>query len=153
VVVLTWLLLHSGQSEQLAVLLEDWRPVLAEVVVSPEGPEALRAAAHYLYRVGAEGALEALWRVLDSVAREQRAEEKMRGFFTVPALEEARVKGLAQGRAEAVLEILAEREIAVDEGARQRIMACTDLAILDRWRKKAWKAKSLADLEDLERNG
>jgi hypothetical protein len=151
-VVLTWLLLRSGRSEELAALLEDWRPVLTEVLLSPEGPQVLRAAAHYLYRVGSEGALEALWRVLDSMTRELRAEE-MKMAFTVPALEEARVRGVAQGRAESVLEILAAREIAVDERDRQRILACTDLIILDQWFEKALKATSLSDLEGLEPNG
>jgi predicted transposase/invertase (TIGR01784 family) len=167
-VVLTWLLLHSGQSEQLAVLLKDWRPILAKVLVSQEGPEDLRAAAHYLHKVGTEGALEAMWRVLDSVSSEIRAEE-LKMAFTIPALEEARVKGLAEGRAEGmaegvaegqaqglsmgVLRVLTSRGISVDEGTRQRILACRDLATLDRWFERALKATSIADLEDLEKNG
>jgi hypothetical protein len=140
----------------LAVLLEGWSPVLAEVLVSPEGPEYLRAAVHYLHKVGPEGALEALWRVLDSVAREQRAEEVMTSF-KLEFLEEARIKGLlegqAQGRSESVLRVLASRGISVDERARQKILACRDLTILDQWLERALKATSLTDLEDLQRNG
>jgi hypothetical protein len=155
-VVLTWLLLRSGRSRQLAVLLEGWSPVLAEVLVSPEGPEYLRAAVHYLHKVGPEGALEALWRVLDSVAREQRAEEAMTSF-KLEFLEEARLKGLvegqAQGRSEWLLRILASRGISVDERTRQKILACRDLTILDQWLERALKATSLSDLEGLERNG
>lgn len=160
VVVLTWLLLRSGASEQLALLLENWRPVLAEVLVSPEGPEGLRAAVHYLHRVGAEGALEALWSVLDSMNEEPRAEE-LKMPFKIPALEEARVRGVAEGVAEGeaqgrsayLLRILASRGIAVDEGTRQRILACRDLPTLDRWFERALKATRIADLEDPEQNG
>ncbi|KFE60842.1 Rpn family recombination-promoting nuclease/putative transposase [Hyalangium minutum] len=159
VVVLTWLLLRSGASEQLALLLENWRPVLAEVLVSPEGQEGLRAAAHYLHRVGAEGALDALWSVLDSMSKEQRAEETKMPFKT-PALEEARVKGVAEGEAQGrsayLLRILTSRGIALDEGTRQRILACRDLATLDLWFERALKATRLSDLpglEELEQNG
>jgi hypothetical protein len=151
-VVLTWLLLRSGRSEKLAALLEGWRSVLAEVLRSPEGPEVLRAAAHYLHRVGSEGALEALWRVLDSMNREVRAEETKMAF-TVPALEEARVNGLVEGLSTTVVRILASRGISVDESIRQRILACRDLATLDQWIESALKATSVADLGDLERNG
>jgi len=73
--------------------------------------------------------------------------------FTVPALEEARVNGLIEGRSQWLLEILAERGLSVDESLRQRILACRDLTTLDRWLKTALKATSLADLGDLERNG
>ena len=155
-VVLTWLLLRSGRSRQLAMLLEGWSPVLAEVLVSPEGPEYLRSAVHYLHKVGPEGALEALWRVLDSVAREQKAEEVMTSF-KLEFLEEARIKGLlegqAVGRAESVLRVLVSRGIPVDEKTHQRILACRDLAILDRWLERASRATSLSDLEELKQNG
>ncbi|MFL5346732.1 MAG: Rpn family recombination-promoting nuclease/putative transposase [Hyalangium sp.] len=151
-VVLTLLLLRSGRSEHLDVLLEAWSPVLAEVMASPEGPEDLRAVAHYLHNVGSEGAIEGLWRVLDWVGRRQR-EEQVMAPFTVPILEEARVRGVNEGFAQGVLRILASRGISVDEGTRQRILECKDPAILDRWFDRALQATSLADLEDLERNG
>jgi hypothetical protein len=146
----------STVSEHLEVLLEAWSPVLAEVMASPEGPEDLRAVVHYLHKVGPEGAMEALWRVLDWVGRKRREEEEM-APFTVPILEEARVRGVKEGQAQvlsqAVLRILASRGISVDEGTRQRILECKDPAILDRWFDRALKATSLADLEDPERNG
>ncbi|WP_224246803.1 Rpn family recombination-promoting nuclease/putative transposase [Hyalangium gracile] len=155
-VVLTWLLLRSGRSEDLAARLEDWRSVLAEVLLSPEGPEAMRAAVHYVHKVGSEGALAALWRVLDSIARERRAEDVM-GPYNVEFLDEAHAKGVVEGQAQAlskgVLRILAARGISVDESTRQRILACTDPVLLDEWQEKALKATSLADLEGLERNG
>jgi hypothetical protein len=151
-VVLTWLLLRWGRSEHLAALLEGWRPVLTEVLLSSDGLEVLRAAAHYLHRVGSEGALESLWRVLDSMTRELRAEEKKMPF-TVPALEEARVDGVIDGISSSVLRILALRGISVDERIRQRILACRDVATLNQWLESALKATSLKDLGDLARSG
>jgi hypothetical protein len=77
--------------------------------------------------------------------------------FTVPALEEARVKGWVEGQTQVlstvVLRILASRGISVDEDTRQRILACRDVATLDQWLESALKATSLEDLGDLERNG
>ncbi len=75
---LALLLLRSGRSEQLAVLLEGWRPLLAEALASPEGLEHLRAIVHYLLRVGVAAAHEALRGVLHSIASEQRAGELMK---------------------------------------------------------------------------
>jgi hypothetical protein len=51
----TVLVLHSGRSEKLALLLEGWKPLLAELLASPEGQEQLRAIVHYLLLVGDEG--------------------------------------------------------------------------------------------------
>ena len=81
--------------------------------------------------------------------------------FNVPILDEAHDRGLAKGLMEGrvqmlsqgVLRVLASRGIPVDEGTRQKILECKDPATLDRWFDRALQATSLADLEDLERNG
>jgi predicted transposase/invertase (TIGR01784 family) len=166
---LALLLLRSARSEKLAVLLEDWRPLLAQVFSSPEGQEQLSAVVHYLLNVGAKGARETLRRMLNSVAGEQRAEELMktmgeelieqgheRGWREGMAKgraegrTEGRTEGLtegqARGRAESILKLLAVRGIAVDEGARKHILACTDLNTLDQWLERALSASSLSDL-------
>jgi hypothetical protein len=61
-------------------------------------------------------------------------------------------QGLAQGsirgRAEYILRTLAVRGVPVDEGARQRILSCTDLPTLDRWFDRALNATSLATVLD-----
>jgi predicted transposase YdaD len=162
---MAWLLLRSGRSEKLAGLLEGWRPLLAEVLASPEGHEHLRAIVHYLLRVGVEAAHGPLRRVLNSVAGEQRAEELMKTMGEV-LIEQGHAKGLAEGvakgrteglaeglaegqakgRAEGVLRILAARGIAVDETARTFILSCTDLNTLDQWLDRALSATSLSDL-------
>ncbi len=56
------------------------------------------------------------------------------------------IEGLALGRAEDVLRILAARKIDVGTRVRQRILACTDVIILDRWFEQALNATSLEDL-------
>ncbi len=46
-------------------------------------------------------------------------------------------KGRAEGEASAVLKFLATRRIAVTEEQKTRILACTDLQVLERWIEKA----------------
>jgi flagellar biosynthesis/type III secretory pathway protein FliH len=59
-------------------------------------------------------------------------------------------QGLLRGRTEAVLRILSARRVQVGEEAQQRILACTDMATLDRWFDKSLNATRLSDvLEDL----
>ena len=67
-------------------------------------------------------------------------------------LNKGRTEGLAEGRAreraEAVLRILAARDIAVDEQARQLILSCSEMATLERWFDRALKAARIADVFD-----
>ncbi len=62
---------------------------------------------------------------------------------------EGQQQGRIQGRAEDILRILNVRGVHVDEAARQRILTCTDLAVLDRWFDRSLNATTLSDvLED-----
>ncbi len=54
------------------------------------------------------------------------------------------VEGVAKGRAEALLTVLAAREIPVSDALRERILSCTDLATLERWLQRATVASSAA---------
>ena len=83
--------------------------------------------------------------VIESVAAEQQAEELMKSYAD-ELIEQGWVKGQARGRAEDVLRILTARGIAVDEGASQLILACTDLGTLDRWFDRALNATNFSDL-------
>lgn len=60
------------------------------------------------------------------------------------------LEGLARGRAEGVLKILAVRGIAVDEGARQLVMSCTDPGTLDQWLERALTATRFSDLVEAQ---
>jgi predicted transposase YdaD len=157
---LTLLLLRSGRSKKLAILLEEWRPLLAEVLASPEGPEQLHAIVHYLLRVGPKPARKALWRVLDSVAGEHQTEELMKTMADDliekghrQGWRKGRTDGLAEGRAQSVLQILAARHISVDEQTRTLILSCKDLKTLSRWFDQALNASSLTDITLNESTG
>lgn len=142
---LTLLLLRFGRSEKLAVMLENWKALLAQVLASSGGKQELHAVLHYLVRVGDEAAQERIVRVLQSVASEQRPEEWMttiaEGWF-----EKGWVKGRVRTRAEDVLRILLKRGFAVDDGTRQRILGCTDLETLDQWFDRALTVTHLSEL-------
>lgn len=55
-------------------------------------------------------------------------------------------KGAARGKAEALLAVLAARGVAVNEIVRQKILACTDLSVLDQWVVVAATASSPEDV-------
>ena len=154
---LALLLLRSGRSEQLAVLLEGWRPLWAQVLTSHEGVEQLRAAIHYLLNVGAADAFTTLRRMLNSIANEQQRETLMRTMADAlrdegredgwrEGLAKGRTEGLTEGQARGVLRVLAARGISVDEATRERILSCRDSNTLDTWLDKALNATTLADV-------
>jgi flagellar biosynthesis/type III secretory pathway protein FliH len=60
--------------------------------------------------------------------------------------EEGLQKGLQEGEMRALLEVLEARGLLVDEQARQRIVACTELEQLKRWLRKAVSVQSVQEL-------
>ena len=56
----------------------------------------------------------------------------------------AQNEGKAEGKADAILSVLSAREIAVTDEIRAQILACTDLATLDRWLRRAATLKTAA---------
>ena len=54
--------------------------------------------------------------------------------------------GEARGEARALLNVLAARGVEVPEEARQRILSCTDLAVLDTWLARAVTAKRVSEV-------
>jgi hypothetical protein len=60
--------------------------------------------------------------------------------------EEMMEQGEIKARAEYILKLLTGRGIRVGSRARQRILACQDLATLDRWFTRAIRATSTAEL-------
>jgi hypothetical protein len=55
-------------------------------------------------------------------------------------------QGEAIGRAHAILSVLGARGLAVSDQERQRILECSDLAVLEKWIVRAVTAKSAADV-------
>ena len=55
-------------------------------------------------------------------------------------------EGRAQGEATALLKILTRRGLTVTAAQRRRIVACTDLAMLERWLDRSLSASSVEEL-------
>jgi hypothetical protein len=55
-------------------------------------------------------------------------------------------EGKAEGKAEAVLGVLAARGVEVTPEESARVLACTDLAVLDRWLQRAATATSASQV-------
>ena len=53
-----------------------------------------------------------------------------------------KAEGEAKGKAEAILRVLGARRLPVADAQRARVLACTDLALLDRWLDRAVTAAS-----------
>ncbi|QRK04349.1 Rpn family recombination-promoting nuclease/putative transposase [Archangium violaceum] len=154
---LAWLVLRYGRTGELARKLPDWGALFAQVQASPEGAEHLVVLIRYLLWVGDEAVHEVAGRVLHSVLDGQRAEELMRSYGEqlierglqqglARGREEGLQQGLIRGRAEAILRILTARGVQVDEETRQRVLTCTDMAVLDLWFDRSLNATSLSDV-------
>lgn len=83
---------------------------------------------------------EALEKARAEGADEGKAEGKAEG------LAEGKAEGLAEGKAAALLQVLAARNIALDDEDRARVLACKDLAKLDRWLGRAVTASHARDV-------
>lgn len=76
--------------------------------------------------------------------RKGKAEGRAAGFNQ--GLVEGCVKGQAIGKAESLLALLTGRGLRVSPALRKKILACTDLAQLDRWFQAALTAKSTTEV-------
>jgi len=77
----------------------------------------------------------------EAYERAKMAEQDARGALAV-----ARQEGLAEGKRDALLRLMARRGLVLAEDERARIAACADVAILDRWFDNALMAKVIADV-------
>lgn len=64
------------------------------------------------------------------------------GHFRGFVAESFRDEGRVEGRVEDILRILTVRGVSVPDEARQRVTACTDLAVLDVWLERAITAST-----------
>ncbi|MCQ4204963.1 hypothetical protein M4J06_003336 [Streptomyces coelicoflavus] len=67
-------------------------------------------------------------------------------FFQSQTAQNLRAEGRAVGRAEAILLLLGDRGVEVSEEARERILGCQDLEVLDLWVRRAVTAVSVAEV-------
>lgn len=156
---LTWLMLHHGRTEHLAERLPEWEALFLQVYTAPDGVENLGRVVRYLLSIGDKEARDAAGQVLHSVMTAQRAEELMKSYGDElieqglqrgleRGREEGREQGRTQERAESVLRILAARGVQVGDAARQKILTCTDAALLSCWFDRALTATTLSDVLD-----
>ncbi|MET7338632.1 hypothetical protein [Nonomuraea sp. NPDC005650] len=59
-----------------------------------------------------------------------------------------RAEGRAEGEAKSVLKVLEQRNIPVSDSVRERVLACTDLALLESWLVRSLKATTAEELFD-----
>jgi predicted transposase YdaD len=150
---LALLALRYGRTQELAQRLPGWTPLFEQVSTAPGGAEEVGMVVYYLLRVGDTSSQAVAMGILRSVLGTQRSEELM-GTWGEEFIEKGRQQGWLQGLAEgeakgeakAVLKLLAARGLQVDETTCQRILACTNLATLDRWFDRALKATRLSDV-------
>ncbi|PXX69046.1 hypothetical protein DFR70_102732 [Nocardia tenerifensis] len=64
--------------------------------------------------------------------------------------DEGRIEGRSEGVAGSILRILERRGVVVDDGVRERLTSCTDLALLERWLDRSLTVTSTAELFDAE---
>jgi len=70
-------------------------------------------------------------------------------LYYFPPFQRSYDRGAAEGRADAVLEILATRGLSVPDAAREQIVSCTDLDQLTAWIRRALVARTVDELFDL----
>lgn len=90
----------------------------------------------------ARAALEAL---MQSPERREFQSEFARKYVAVGRAE-GEAKGEAKGEARAVLAVLEARGLAASSEQRERIMACTELAVLEGWIRRAVTVAAVEDL-------
>ena len=78
--------------------------------------------------------------VIEAVRAEDRAAAKAEG------VQEGFLRGKTEGKAEAVLVVLATRKVAVGDAERGRILSEQDPAQLDRWLAEATTCEKVAEL-------
>ena len=104
-----------------ALGLDEWGQYTDCVLASMDPPD----------REAVEAEMKAGYEYQSDFARRYVAQGKAEGKAEGEA--KGKAEGKAEGEAKAVLAVLAARGLAVSETERERILACRDLAELDRW--------------------
>lgn len=125
-----WLMRDARDTRVLLQALARWAPTLEALANDPHGHAALTPLFRYIALVSVDLQLS------DFRARLRTTAPTAEGIAMTLA-ERLRSEGLAQGKAEAVLVLLRARAVAVPAVAEQRIRACTESDLLDRWLVRA----------------
>ncbi len=122
-------LAHSDGPEREAVLAATSAGVLA---FGKKDAKEARTYTDYLSEALSEAASQ-LWRTLMGVASREYRSEWARGY-------------VAEGRAEAVLAILAHRRLTVTDDVRDRILDCADPDLTETWLERVFHVNSAEEL-------
>ena len=112
-----------------AIRLDDARAALYWDLIQASLNDAARAALEDVMRSGR-------YEYQSDFARKYYAEGEAKG----------KAEGKVEGKAEDILVVLAARGIAVTDQERRRVLACSDLALLDRWLERSVTAGSASDV-------
>jgi predicted transposase/invertase (TIGR01784 family) len=127
-------------------VLAAWFVEIAQLLVDPTGLRAFELLVRYLASVRDDwDVVERRWAkelgpaaeaVMMTTAERWMKEGEARG----------RAEGKAEGRAESIFAVLRARRLDVAADVRSRVLACRDVAILDRWLEAAVTAASADDI-------
>jgi len=125
---------HGGQAE-----VDGMFPALAEALRSL-GPR--RAILYYdVVLAGLPGPARVRWEAFMTTAVEEYRSELLRELAA-----QHEQLGEARGEGRAVLTVLEARGVAVPAAVREQVLACTDLARLDTWLRRALTAATVDDV-------
>ncbi|TMR91249.1 hypothetical protein [Nonomuraea basaltis] len=88
-----------------------------------------------------------IWRCLMTM-QNYRFKSEFAEMLRAEGRAEGEACGEARGEAKSVLKILEQRDIPVPEPIRERILACTDLTLLESWLVRSLKAATAEELFD-----
>lgn len=71
-------------------------------------------------------------------------ERLMKNEFYEEIFGDGKLEGKAEGKAQAILAVLEARGIPVSAAVRERVLGCTDVALLDAWVRRAAVAATAA---------
>lgn len=114
----------------------------------PPGPhrEALELANKATF---SQEELDAYQKVIDEIQQVRELAEAKWAAGKAEGIAEGHKSGLAEGKRDALLRLLARRAVVLTDDDRARIDACADVAILDQWFDKALVAKTAGEVFSL----
>ena len=149
------LMRHAREKQDLLHYVREWADLFRQVWQAPNGREALGMLVRYVVLVSERTKIQDLARTLVPVLGDAAGEVVMTEGERLIQLGEARgeargraegeARGRAQGRSAALLAVFSARALPISPELRERIAACTDIALLDKWIARAATSASAAE--------
>jgi hypothetical protein len=119
-------------------------PALAEALQALDPKEAI--SYYDIVLAGLPPEPRARWEAYMSTAVESKYHSELFRELDAQARAEGKAEGKAEGEVQAVLTVLAARNVPVSDEIREQILACTDLTVLDTWLRRAVTAVAADDV-------